>query len=335
MARFSGRGGDGLKVFVPTAAGRREITRLLTGYTWSGSIKRCAREFAFDMAASELDADLPRVDCPMGTAVSVEDGAGRAVFEGMVVYRKRTGGGAAISHRCLDEGRRLSACQGWYNWHGAPEAAVRQICADFGFTPGRIAATGAAVSRKFTGVACQKIINTLYTKAAETTGRRYVIRVEGKALSVLEKPVESDCILAPRQTIMHSSIAESIEKLVDSVAVYDEYGNKLRVVRDDDAVALYGLMERAVTQRRGADAAAEAGELLEDNGPAQTVTVECLGDLDLISGEAVVVRETSAGAAGLFWIDSDRHQWKNGQYVAKLDLNFRNLMDETNAGKEK
>ena len=65
------------------------------------------------------------------------------------------------------------------------------------------------------------------------------------------------------------------------------------------------------------------------------MTVECLGDLDLISGEAVVVRETSAGAAGLFWIDSDRHQWKNGQYVAKLDLNFRNLMDETNAGKEK
>ena len=66
----------------------------------------------------------------------------------------------------------------------------------------------------------------------------------------------------------------------------------------------------------------------------QTVAVDCRGDASLVTGNAVILRENVTGVAGLFWIDSDTHTWKNGQYFCKLKLNFRNIMQTVEGGKE-
>ena len=80
-------------------------------------------------------------------------------------------------------------------------------------------------------------------------------------------------------------------------------------------------------------ATAEANKILEDNGVLQKITVENLGNSANMAGGAVVVQEPYTGLYGLFYIDSDVHTWKNGQYYNKLVLNFQNLMDEKDAGK--
>lgn len=64
------------------------------------------------------------------------------------------------------------------------------------------------------------------------------------------------------------------------------------------------------------------------------MTVECLGDPELISGSAVLLRANTTGVTGLCWIDSDTHTWKNGQYFCRLSLNFRSLTNEVEAGQE-
>ena len=93
-------------------------------------------------------------------------------------------------------------------------------------------------------------------------------------------------------------------------------------------------MERHITQQEGkeADAAASAGKLLEDGRLQKTVTVNVLGDVSLLTGETVVVREARTGLAGVFWIDADNHTWKNNNYYAKLTLNCRNVMAAASAG---
>ena len=92
--------------------------------------------------------------------------------------------------------------------------------------------------------------------------------------------------------------------------------------------------QHILTQRDGEDAGAEAQAYLEDNGLQQTMTVECLGDPELISGSAVLLRANTTGVTGLCWIDSDTHTWKNGQYFCRLSLNFRSLTNEVEAGQE-
>ena len=90
-----------------------------------------------------------------------------------------------------------------------------------------------------------------------------------------------------------------------------------------------------MTQRKGKDAAAEARAVLEDNALQQNLTVEVLSPpMELICGEAVILRDTGSGVSGLFWVDGDTHTWKNGQHLGKFKLNYRNTMNKVSAGRE-
>ena len=112
---------------------------------------------------------------------------------------------------------------------------------------------------------------------------------------------------------------------------YDEYGTRITSVQDQEAIALYGLMERHV--RQGEDEGrAQAAALLEDGALQQTVSVQVLGDERLITGETVVVEEPETGLQGIFWIDADSHTWARGQYTCRLTLNCRSVMATAGAG---
>ena len=129
-------------------------------------------------------------------------------------------------------------------------------------------------------------------------------------------------------------MTEDISKLRNTVGIYSQTGARVRTVSDAESAALYGQFLHILTQRDGEDAGAEAQAYLEDNGLQQTMTVECLGDPELISGSAVLLRANSTGVTGLCWIDSDTHTWKNGQYFCRLALNFRSITNEVEAGRE-
>ena len=62
------------------------------------------------------------------------------------------------------------------------------------------------------------------------------------------------------------------------------------------------------------------------------ITVTNFGGSEYITGKKVVVKEPYTGLSGVFFIDGDTHNWKNGIYTNKLTLNFENLMDERSAG---
>ena len=93
-------------------------------------------------------------------------------------------------------------------------------------------------------------------------------------------------------------------------------------------------METHITQQDHSDATDEANRLLEDGTQQRTVTVHVLGDLSLITGETVVVRENKTGLTGIFWIDADVHTWMNNGYTATLTLNCRNVAATASAGSE-
>ena len=116
--------------------------------------------------------------------------------------------------------------------------------------------------------------------------------------------------------------------------IYDKDGNRLSTVQDEDAVALYGLLEKHITQQDGQDAQQEAKQILRDQGLSQTISVSCMGDLRLTTGKTVVVRQPVTGLSGVLWIESDQHVWNGGNYTTNLTLNLRNLMYESETGSE-
>lgn len=314
----------------PGGGGARDVTELVQTMSWSGDVRQIARTLSVSMAVPR-DGSVEPPALEEGAALRLEQG-GSARFTGQLVRCSTSTRTVTASLTALDGGRALVRNEAFFRCDGVTaEAAAAALCQRFGIPVGRLAATGVPVRRKFPGVALDKIVATLYTLAGEQTGRRYLPRITGDGrLEVVEKAESASLELVRTMGVTNSW---SIERLCNSVAIYTDDGQLVRRVEDGASQAVNGRLEHVLRQRAGEDAAGEARAWLEDNGLQQSLTVEVLDPpMELITGTAVLLRDTGSGVSGLFWVDGDTHTFKNGQHFGKFKLNFRNLMHEAGAG---
>ncbi len=132
--------------------------------------------------------------------------------------------------------------------------------------------------------------------------------------------------------MIDASTSESIENMINQVVIYNSNDKIVRTLKNSSAIQLYGVMQDYLQQQEGVDSTTEAQKLLDDNGMEQKITIDNLGNIANVTGGTVVVREPYTGLYGLFYIDSDVHTWKNGIYLNKLVINFKNMMDEKEVG---
>lgn len=322
-----------LSILLTAQSGSYDLTPLTSQVTWEGDYQKGARTLTLLTAAAPYDSTLPSADLSPGGAVQLyEDG--RLLFSGTIISRERVTGGSTITVTCYDRGFYLLKNQGVYQFTGqSPEAITRQLCGDFGITAGNLAPGGILIRRNFIGVTLYRIIMTAYTLAAEQNGRAYAIRFSGDALEVAEIEKSSETLLLEGGVNLQSAaMSDSVEQTVTRVQLYDSGGKVLQTIQNDELLSLYGALQRTIRQPDGEDKTAEARKLLRDYPLGQTITVEALGDVRCITGGTVAVREPYTGLCGLFWVKSDRHQWKGGQHYMKLSLSYKRLMDEQEAG---
>jgi len=324
---------DDIRIIVTNTSGTIDITQLVQSVTWSGAYNQCCRTLSFGVLVSSVDKRLPSVSVELGNLVQLYQ-AGQLRFYGNVLSRDRDAGGDVTELTCIDRGFYLKRNEASYKFSNlTPEAITRKVCSDFGIPVGSLAQTGVRVSRNFPGVSLYQIIATAYTLASLATGKKYMVRFNGPALDVVEKSTNaSTLVLDPSSNLITASVSESVENMVNRVAIIDENDNIVTNRDDANAISLYGLMQSMIKQKKDKDSDAEAKDILAENGLEQKITVTNLGNPSLIAGNCVVLRDPVTGLYGLFWIDSDTHTWKNGLYQNKLVLNFRNLMDKTEAG---
>lgn len=325
-----------LKLLLTNTDGTQDVTALISSVTLSGDYRQCCRTLEAEVLVSPYDEALPSVYFPLGGTVQLSTD-GELLFYGHVVSKSKATDAPTMTVTCFDRGFYLKQNYGTYNFKSqTPEAITRRVCRDFGIACGTLAATGQVISRKFSGVALYSIIDTAYTLASEQTGKRYLTRFAGPALTVIEKAAApSRGVIEPGTGLMTAAYSESIENMVNRVSIYDSDDKFLRSLSDDDAVKLYGLMRSVIRQGKDEDAAGKAKKMLEDGGVERRVTVKTLGDPSYITGGAVQLREPFTGQIGLFWIDTDKHIWRKGIYTNELTLNFRNMMREGEAGTDK
>ena len=263
---------------------------------------------------------------------------GTKLFVGVVLQRSLGSEDNTMSFTAFDYGYYLQRNDGTYKFTGAsPEEMTRLACADRDIPVAQLPSTGIQLWRKFAGVKLNQLITTAWTLASEKNGKVYAIRYSPDGLLVKERSVSpTNLVLKAASNLMNATTKEDATQMVNSVAIYDTNGNFLRRTGDSAAQKLCGVMEQHLTQREGeaAEVDATAKKTLEDGKLQKTVTVNVLGDVGLLTGETVVVREAKTGLTGIFWIDADVHTWKNKNYYTKLTLNCRNVMATANAGSE-
>lgn len=322
-----------IRILLTTQDKTVDITQLIPAIKWSGDSHSAARSLNFAVVASSTDRHVPEIDCPVGANVQLRLGD-NALFDGFIVSRTKSTESSTIDLSCFDRGFYLTQNQANKKYRCiTPEDLTAQLAADFGMECGDIAKTGFKFDRNFFGVSLYDIVSTAYTLASASTGKAYHIGFDGAKLCVREKaPGDKTLIIESCRNLMSAVTTESIRKMVNTVAVYDMDNNFVRAEQDNEAVKLYGTLQRCLTQSKNDDKSKEAKKLLADGGIEEKITVNCLGNTANVTGGCVVVREHYTGLYGLFWIDSDTHEWKNGQYYNKLVITYKNVMDEKEAG---
>lgn len=322
-----------LKLLLKNNDGTFDISQLVTQITWSGDIQQCARILNFSLISSPVDKLIPVIKCGLGNAVTLMLD-NRTLFEGFVFERQKSTTSSTIDITCFDRGIYLKRNKKSYKFVNlTPEAIVKRVCLDFGIETGEIAATGIKLSRNFLGSTLYDIIQTAYTLASTETKKKYYVTFKGSKLYVLEKKVTDETlVIEGGSNLIDATISESISNMVNQVAIYDKNDKLITTVKNEEYIKLYGLMQDYIKQTNGINAKSKAQELLDDNGEQQKITINNLGNVANVAGGTVVVREPYTGLYGLFYIDSDVHTWKNGIYLNKLVINFKNIMDEKEVG---
>ncbi len=322
-----------IKLLIRNSKGTKDATKLAQTISMSGDYQQCARTLTFSIVASNTDKNVPVITCELGNAVTfMQDNY--VLFMGYVFDRQKDTDSSTINITCYDNGIYLKRNETSKKYNGVtPEAITRELCKEFGISAGKIISTGIKIKRNFIGANLYQIIQTAYTLAAKENGKNYMIRFDGADLTVIEKTTDDKTlIISGGINLMSAAVSESISSMINQVAIYNSKDVLIKTMKNQDEIKLYGLMQSYLKQSDGKDVTSEAKKILNDNGVNQKITINNLGNIANITGGMVVIREPYTGIYGSFYIDADVHTWKLGQYYNKLTLNFKNIMDEQEAG---
>lgn len=302
----------------------------------SGSIEQCCRTLKAEIAASYYDFYLPVTKNDLGSLVRLYDGD-ELLFYGSLFTVKMATNSQTKTLVAFDMGYFLKNNDASYNFSGATAAEIaRRVCGDHWVPVGSLAAPARTIKRKFKIQSLETIIDTAYTLAAESDGKKYMTRFVGAALHVIVKgEPKSATVIEGTANLQNLSYTLSSDGMVNRVKVYDSDGN-LKLTRDSTAnpAKTYGMRTKILTQREGDDIEKQIKAAFEDNDITRRITVNVLASNDMVTGNAVYLIEPASGLKGLFWIDEDAHVWQNGLHTATLTLNFKNIVREADAGTE-
>jgi hypothetical protein len=307
-----------------------DITNLLIEATWSGDYKSCARKLEFSLISSSYDKNIPTVDIPLMSIISFYNDD-KELFRGFVYEREKSSDNS-IDFLCYDYCAKLNDIKLSYNIKNETASSIyNRFLTDYNLNKGDILATSSKISKVFLGVSAYEMIMTAYTEEYKNTNKKYMLYSKGDKFYSKEKGnVVLELSFEEGKNILSSSFKESVSNMVNTVLIVDDNGNKVSEVKDDDLLKTYGLFQEVYKKQDNKDYVSEAKAML--NGVEQTCNLSGFGDVTCITGEGVYIKDNHTGLVGLFYIDSDTHNFKGGDYTIDLQLNFKNMMNEVDAG---
>jgi len=317
------------QVYLQKRSGGRtvEITETLAGITWSGDYQQVSRKLDIDVLYAVNDKNQPVIVPDVGDKVTMHYN-GTLQFAGIVWTRDLSSKGQFIKISCYDSLIYINKSNVSYNFKDmTAEAITQQVATDLGVTVGSLASTGVTMNLPAIGKSAYDTIMAAYTKAAESTGLKYLPIVKENALCVIEKGTTQVAMkLDYEYNIEGTQFTESLDGMVNRVIIYDDEGNIVNTIDNSGWITAYGIIQDAIQNEKDKDMTVKANKALKPI--EQKANVDALGCIEAITGSAIVITDKHTGLDGLFYIDGDSHTFVNNVYEMKLTLAFKNIMDE-------
>ncbi len=309
---------------------KTEITEIVTSVTISGEYRNCSRRCSFGIIHGYSDERTWLIQIDVGDIIKIID-KDKVMFQGPIWTKRKATDGTTIDFTAQDYGIYLKKNKATYSFTGmTAEAITKKVCGDFGISVGSLAITGTPIDRLFHGCTLYDIIVTAYSIGGGE--KKYYAIFEGDLFYVLEKGKKECTPLENGVNLLTSDVSESLESMVNRVQVYNKEDTLLQEFTNAEDTELYGFLTEIIrVSTEDEDFAQKAQNTLQS--VERKITVTNFGGSEYITGKKVTVKEPYTGLSGVFFIDGDQHNWKNGIYTNKLILNFQNMMDEKGAGR--
>ena len=320
-----------MKVAIVTDDGEKDISELTTKITWSGDLSQAARRLEFSFVQS---TNTPAITVKNGSVVYGADEEGNLVFIGRVYEIENDRKASTVNVTAYDDLFILNKSKVTRKYTDAlPENIAVEICKEMNIAVGDIAVTGERVSFIANNRTGYQIIQGAYTEAHKKNEKIYQCVMNGNKLSVIEQGELCKVILDSSANMTESIYRESIENIVNRVLIADDSGNVVGdAVEDKESQSEYGFVIQTVyKQQKDKNSAEEAKDRLKK--AEREGTIVAIGDYRAKTGYSLQIND--ANFKGQFWIKSDSHTFRSGQYEMRLRLQFENLMEEVEMEKAK
>lgn len=308
-----------------------DITKVVGSVTWSGSVTQAARQASITLLNAPNDPNIKelKLNLAVGDIIALyEDSVN--IFYGEIQTSEKRGEIGTVTYNATDLlGHLLRININGKFKKKTPETITQQLCKKYGIAVGTLAKTKKSIAKMIIeGNSIYDTIMIAYTKAAKSTGKKYMCYMKGNKLCTKVKgTVVSGYTLDENVNIVSASYEETIENMIDQVRIYNDKGKQIGVVKQNDHIKRYGIYQEIYTKEKGVNAKKAAKALLV--GVEKKVNAEIIdGNVKCTAGAGVRVYDKATGLEGLFWIDSDTHTWENGNHKMSLELNFKNVMDK-------
>lgn len=302
------------------------ITSQVSKVTWVGSATQCSRALIVSVLHNPYDNNFKELNIKLGDMIYLYHGS-KQLMVGEVTRVSRTEGKGTYEVEAKDGMNHLIKSKISRNFRNTcAEKVTESICKEMGMRTKNVVATKINIAKYYPREESPyNIILGAYKKASKTTKIKYMLTMDGTALSVIEKGEDSGVVIRQDTNLLASSYEITLDEMINRVAIYNGKGKKIGIVENEGWIKKYGIYQAAYEKEEGENSKTAAKSILK--GVDKSASVEALGNILAISGKAIKIKDTGTGLTGKFWIETDEHTWENGVHKMTLELTFQNLME--------
>ncbi len=302
-----------------------EYTNVVNAISWDGDLRSIARKVSFSIPEKDADYYFSRninlKPIHEGGIVELKTDEDKLIFKGIIIDMDKTLSGGIIKYTAFDFMFYLKNSELSKVFDTTAEVVAKQVANELGIETLNIANTGVNVYMACLPENAYNIIMMAYTKASQTTGKKYIPVMDDDKLSVYEIGLDSQVLLDPTANIEDVTYKISLSELTNKVLVLDKAGKVISTIEDKETIKKYGTVQKTCKGNTG-----EAKAMLKS--VKRSLTVKTLGDIRAVTGKSLLLKDPETEIVGKYYIEADSHSFSNGVHEMSLTLNLEKVMDE-------
>lgn len=303
-----------------------DMTNLVQSVRWSGRKGSSARTITVTM----IDDDGYRharsgIDVADGNqCVFLVDGKER--FRGILMNQNQ-GDKKQLKFKAYDNGIYLANNKDTFVYKNkTADQVFSDVCSRFGIPTGEVAKCSYKIPEltksKTTG---QDAVLDALGLDYKATGTRHFISSDKGKLSLLQRKDQVISFVVDGDANLYGySYTKSIESIKTRVRMISKEGTTLAEKSNSALEQKIGIFQEiqqpdeSLTKAQVKDLVGSVLDTLDD--PEEALTLNILGDPDVISGKAILVKIPHLGISRAYYVDSDDHAFEDNMHTMSLTL---------------